>query len=127
MFRGFGQYTAEDIQAAPGGDVWAGSIYNPVAINQPSSMPKSGLLPVLDSLVKGVAGVATSWFQYDVAKAQAKAGIPVYRAGLAPAYQRPITLPAGLTTGNLLLIAGAGVGIVLLMKRRGGTSKRRRR
>jgi len=127
MFRGFGQYQAEDIQWAPGGDVWAGSIYDPVTINQPSSMPKSGLLPVLDSLVKGVAGVTTAWFQADVAKAQAKAGVPVYQAGLAPAYQRPTTLTAGLTTGNLLLIAGAGVGIMLLMKRRGGTSKRRRR
>lgn len=131
MFKGFGQeepsearYVARyqeerGITPSPGITEPGGSVTYLYGSN--TAEKTSGLLPILESIVKAAPGVATAYYQAEIAKAQAKAGVPLYQERIAPVYQRPATiaaLPGGISLSNLLLIGGLGLGVVLLLRRR---------
>jgi hypothetical protein len=118
--RRFGQYSAEDIELAPSGDVWSGSTYDPGMTpaswvtswvsTAPSSSGgsniTSGILPVLNSILSAGAQVGSAYLGLQAAKEKA-AAVPVLAAAA--------TTPAGYTrtaTGQLVPITPTQAGIL---------------
>ncbi len=142
MFLGFGQYSAEDIEAIPaGGDLWTGSIYDPgmtpaawttewVSTYQPSSMSSGGLLPVLQSVVSGAASVVAKFFDVQTAKTQAAQAQAQRATGVLPITPTGVQTAGFSLAGSWPILAIIGIGAFLVMRGKKGTDvseKKRRR
>jgi len=104
-------------------NLWTGSVYStPAAASQPS-----GVLPILESILKVGGSVAGQYFQLQAVKEQSKA-LTEQATALAATRRAGMMLPsvyptstagfAGMSTSTLLIIGLGGVAAVMMLKRR---------